>query len=59
VFLAKPAYKASFLAGYCLHPQGPKSGLFISQLKTVLFRRKDAENAQKITKMAKKVQKSA
>jgi hypothetical protein len=28
VFLAKPAFKASFVAGYCLRPQGQRNGPF-------------------------------
>jgi len=37
VFLAKPAFKASFVAGYCLHPQGHRNGLIISWLQKGVF----------------------
>jgi hypothetical protein len=46
VFLAKPAFKASFVAGYCFRPQGHRNGLikklakkvFISHLYTKRFK---------------------
>jgi hypothetical protein len=37
VFLAKPAFKASFVAGYCLRPQGHQNGLIQKLAKKVFY----------------------
>jgi len=37
VYLAKPAFKASFIAGYCLRPQGHQNGLIQKLTKYVFF----------------------
>jgi hypothetical protein len=37
VFLAKPAFKASFVAGYCLRPQGHRNGLIQKLAKKVFY----------------------
>jgi hypothetical protein len=49
VFLAKPAFKASFVAGYCLRPQGHRNDLFNKLAKMMFFRHKKAQNVQKLT----------
>jgi hypothetical protein len=54
VFLAKPAFKASFVAGYCLRPQGHKNDLFNKLAKMVFLRHEKARNAQKTTKNEQK-----
>jgi len=45
VFLAKPAFKASFVAGYCLRPQGHRNGLIISWRKGWFLVQERAEKA--------------
>jgi hypothetical protein len=35
VFLAKPAFKASFVAGYCFRPQGHRNGLIQKLAKVI------------------------
>jgi hypothetical protein len=52
--LAKPAFKASFVAGSWLSQQGHQNGLFQKLAKNVFFSHEKAGNAQMVTKSDQK-----
>jgi len=57
VFLAKPAFKASFVAVYCLRPQGHRNGLFHKPAKngSCKTRRHEENSHEKAQKTQRKI----